>query len=207
MAKEFKDWIDEFIENGANPKNVPHWPEEAGGTRVVTELPVVGEEHTLYELHTTTQSKFNYVPCINEMNFRYVFENEEAFRDFIRNYVSHYNDHSRFYCYALAEDELYEVYFSSGSANWTTFYNEEENIIIYDNERLCICKALVDENTALLLNGKQVSLGDRGGVLYSPIFIHQVKSMILCDEYKSGMIAPIINNSLVSCVDGEPNIM
>lgn len=32
MAKEFKKWIDEFVENGANPKNVVNWPEEAGGT-------------------------------------------------------------------------------------------------------------------------------------------------------------------------------
>ena len=31
MAKEFKDWIDEFVENGANPKNVPNWPDEASG--------------------------------------------------------------------------------------------------------------------------------------------------------------------------------
>ena len=31
MGKEFKDWINEFVENGANPKNVPDWPENAGG--------------------------------------------------------------------------------------------------------------------------------------------------------------------------------
>lgn len=31
MAKEFKDWVDEFVENGANPKDVTNWPEEAGG--------------------------------------------------------------------------------------------------------------------------------------------------------------------------------
>ncbi len=50
MAKEFKDWVDEFVKNGANPKNVPNWPEEAGGTKVVSELPQVGEEYTIYEL-------------------------------------------------------------------------------------------------------------------------------------------------------------
>ena len=31
MGKELKDWIDEFVKNGANPKNVPDWPENAGG--------------------------------------------------------------------------------------------------------------------------------------------------------------------------------
>ena len=31
MAKEFKDWVDEFVENGANPKDVTNWPENAGG--------------------------------------------------------------------------------------------------------------------------------------------------------------------------------
>ena len=31
MAKEFKKWIDEFVENGANPADVTNWPEEARG--------------------------------------------------------------------------------------------------------------------------------------------------------------------------------
>ena len=31
MGKEFKDWVDEFVENGANPKDVTNWPENAGG--------------------------------------------------------------------------------------------------------------------------------------------------------------------------------
>ena len=31
MAKEFKKWVDEFVENGANPKNVTNWPEEVTG--------------------------------------------------------------------------------------------------------------------------------------------------------------------------------
>lgn len=31
MAKEFKKWIDEFVENGANPADVTKWPSEAGG--------------------------------------------------------------------------------------------------------------------------------------------------------------------------------
>ena len=31
MAKEFKKWIDEFVENGADPADVTKWPSEAGG--------------------------------------------------------------------------------------------------------------------------------------------------------------------------------
>ena len=31
MAKEFKKWIDEFVENGADPADVTKWPENAGG--------------------------------------------------------------------------------------------------------------------------------------------------------------------------------
>ena len=31
MAKEFKKWIDEFVENGADPADITKWPTEAGG--------------------------------------------------------------------------------------------------------------------------------------------------------------------------------
>lgn len=31
MAKELNKWLDEFVENGADPKNVTDWPEDAGG--------------------------------------------------------------------------------------------------------------------------------------------------------------------------------
>ena len=31
MAKEFKKWIDEFVENGANPADVAAWSENSGG--------------------------------------------------------------------------------------------------------------------------------------------------------------------------------
>ena len=194
------------IELDKKAKDVISKTLDLSGTKVVTELPQVGEEHTIYELHTTTPSKFNYI-SYDDANtlFRYVFENEEAFRDFVRNVASHYTDHNEFSCYCLAEDELVEVYYSSGSVNWRTFSNEEENIIIYNNARLCICKAFVDEHTALLLNGKQVPLGDRDGVFYIPVLIHQVKSKILCDVSKRGMIFPIMNSTLPSCVNGKPD--
>lgn len=48
MAKELKDWIDEFVENGANPKDVTNWPEEAGGGSTVVANPtLVGDEPDL----------------------------------------------------------------------------------------------------------------------------------------------------------------
>ena len=123
------------IELDKKAKDVISKTLDLSGTKVVTELPQVGEKHTIYELHTTTPSKFNYIPCFASIDFRYVFENEEAFRDFASNVASHYTNHNEFYCYCLAEDELYEVYYSSGSVNWRTFSNEEENIIIYNIRR------------------------------------------------------------------------
>ena len=48
MAKEFKDWVDEFVENGANPKDVTNWPEEAGGGSTVVANPELsGDEPDL----------------------------------------------------------------------------------------------------------------------------------------------------------------
>lgn len=31
MSKRLNEWLDEFIENGADPENVTEWPENAGG--------------------------------------------------------------------------------------------------------------------------------------------------------------------------------
>ena len=31
MAKKLNDWLDEFVESGADPKDVTDWPENAGG--------------------------------------------------------------------------------------------------------------------------------------------------------------------------------
>ena len=39
MAKEFKKWIDEFVENGADAKDVTNWPENAGGGSSIIEVP------------------------------------------------------------------------------------------------------------------------------------------------------------------------
>lgn len=44
MAKHFGEWLDEFVENGADPNNIVDWPEEASGRKIVSELPEVGQE-------------------------------------------------------------------------------------------------------------------------------------------------------------------
>ena len=31
MSKKLNEWLDEFVENGANPSDVTNWPENAGG--------------------------------------------------------------------------------------------------------------------------------------------------------------------------------
>lgn len=47
MAKNFNQWLNEFVENGANPKDVTNWPEEAGGSTVVANPELVGDEPDL----------------------------------------------------------------------------------------------------------------------------------------------------------------
>ena len=47
MGKKFNQWLDEFVEQGANPKDVTNWPEEAGGSTVVANPPLVGDEPDL----------------------------------------------------------------------------------------------------------------------------------------------------------------
>ena len=66
MAKELKDWIDEFVEQGANPKNVTNWPEEAtgrGGSVIVDALPAQGKEGTTYLLRKKNESKVFKAQC------------------------------------------------------------------------------------------------------------------------------------------------
>ena len=46
MGKELKEWLDEFVDNGANPKDVTNWPEEAGGEAKTT-LEITSEDITV----------------------------------------------------------------------------------------------------------------------------------------------------------------
>ena len=48
MGKNFNQWLDEFVDNDANPKDVTNWPEEAGGgTTVVANPELEGTEPDL----------------------------------------------------------------------------------------------------------------------------------------------------------------
>lgn len=60
MAKQLRQWLDEFVNNGADPKNVIEWPSDAGGSIKVTELPEVGKENTIYELEDTIFNWFGH---------------------------------------------------------------------------------------------------------------------------------------------------
>jgi len=53
MGKKLNDWLDEFVENGADPKAVQEWPNNVsggGGIKLVNTLPEVGEVDALYKL-------------------------------------------------------------------------------------------------------------------------------------------------------------
>lgn len=61
MTKQFGEWLDEFVEKGADPNNIVDWPEEASGKKVVSELPEVGQENTVYELRKPIDAAYNWV--------------------------------------------------------------------------------------------------------------------------------------------------
>jgi len=57
MAKQFNEWLDEFIENGFDSNNVTHWPEEGSKPVVVEELPedpVFGKVYAMEDGGETT---------------------------------------------------------------------------------------------------------------------------------------------------------
>ncbi len=52
MSKQFKQWLDEFIENGADATDVGNWPENAGGGKA-PELQVLSTEETYIANYNT----------------------------------------------------------------------------------------------------------------------------------------------------------
>ena len=42
MAKMLNNWLDEFVENGADHKNVTDWSENGGGTFTTLDLTLEG---------------------------------------------------------------------------------------------------------------------------------------------------------------------
>ncbi len=57
MAKEFKKWIDEFVENGANPADVTKWPSEAGGESTIAWKPTVDANGNISWIRTSSTVK------------------------------------------------------------------------------------------------------------------------------------------------------
>lgn len=52
MGKKLNDWLDEFVVNGANPNEVPEWPDNVSGSGIelVNTLPTTGNVNKLYKL-------------------------------------------------------------------------------------------------------------------------------------------------------------
>jgi len=48
MAKQFNEWLDEFINNGFDSEDITHWPEEGSEPVVVEELPEDPEFGKIY---------------------------------------------------------------------------------------------------------------------------------------------------------------
>lgn len=61
MAKDLKQWLDDFTANGFDPKDVTNWPEQGGGGVVeVDELPEVGKEDTIYALRKEVPGSYSW---------------------------------------------------------------------------------------------------------------------------------------------------
>lgn len=70
MSKKLNDWLDEFVENGANPNKVTEWLENAGGggTKIVDALPAEGEEGSTYLLRKSKEFKGTYYAGLSNVN-------------------------------------------------------------------------------------------------------------------------------------------
>ncbi len=95
MSKNLEQWLDEFVENGANPKNVTNWPEEVIGPKyegsyTITENQIIEikdlqakedfsievenalpEGHMLYKASNTPDAEIVDVPIENKLYFFY----------------------------------------------------------------------------------------------------------------------------------------
>lgn len=70
MSKKLDEWLNNFVAKGFNSRDLLNWPDEGSGTIVVTELPQVGEPHTIYELHQNVEPAYNWVAeTNNEINY------------------------------------------------------------------------------------------------------------------------------------------
>ncbi len=91
MAKQLRQWLDEFVNNGADPKNVIEWPSNAGGAGLSiavsisgsgygtlkafdgdTELEVIFVREVIVENPYKVSAEFNIiVPLNKEIHFEY----------------------------------------------------------------------------------------------------------------------------------------
>lgn len=58
MTKQFNEWLDEFIDNGFDPENIGHWPEEGSEPVVVEELPEDPQFGKVYAIETSGETTY-----------------------------------------------------------------------------------------------------------------------------------------------------
>ena len=58
MAKQFNEWLDEFINNGFDSKDVTNWPEEGSEPVVVEELPEDPQFGKVYAIETSGETTY-----------------------------------------------------------------------------------------------------------------------------------------------------
>lgn len=161
------------------------------GTKVVTELPDVGEEHIVYELRESKPASYNWVAmCTQEMYDDgcawannagiALFDTYDQMMNTLNGIDSGAN-HYEGYCYLRTEDRLYKFYVEHSS--WT--FTEQEKITNYKfnmldtNGEMNVIKSYegYDETTnkfyGTLLDNTRVELGYDGQNTYYAFIPHQ----------------------------------
>lgn len=94
----------------------------SGGTEVVTKLPEVGEEHTIYELHQNVEPAYNWVAKSStqmetdgvgtNIYYLFIFDTYESFNEMVYTYYTWEaggTDLDPCLCYIRNDDKLYRV--------------------------------------------------------------------------------------------------
>ena len=185
MGKKFNQWLDEFVDNGANPKDVTNWPKNAGGGSYTAGNGITITDENVINADVKTVQVNHIEDLTNEqceaLNSADVVIENDAYIYIVTN-----KNASNLNLVLILNNEVDEVHYLKDADSWeydsttTSMLDEFKIVYLYDT-----AGDVNEEDIQKIIDGAFVMINETTMLL--PVAIIDAHGSIIC-EYCSAVL-------------------